>query len=74
MTCTCQFVFKPNALLSVFELEQCPLHKSAPELLKASRRALDHMLFRGWAVQTDHELCEVYEQLKAAVEAAEGRI
>lgn len=46
---------------------------SAPALYEAAKRALDHMIFRGWAVQADHELRESYEQLKAAVELAEGR-
>ena len=45
---------------------------AAPDLLEASQRALHHMLLRGWAVQTDHELRKVYEQMKAAIQKAGG--
>jgi hypothetical protein len=46
---------------------------AAPELLDAVGRALFHATLRGWATTEDHELREVYEQMKAAVRKAEGK-
>lgn len=66
----------PQFSIQIVPLEDAELIvravNSHAALLEAGQRALHHMLFRGWAIQQDHELRDVYAQLKAAIAKATG--